>query len=191
MGWFKRSQEGIKTSTQEKKETPEGLWFKCPKCKTVATTEDHEANLFVCEICAYHSRIGSEEYFQLVFDDGIYAAARLLEILDQEEDEPQAVFDTLPKGVSTPELKVHMEEGAHYEFIKKFVEHSSFPDAKVTTIDGIRADYSDGWGLVRCSNTTPCLVIRFDSDNQRALERIQQDFKTKLWAIDDSLELPF
>jgi acetyl-CoA carboxylase carboxyl transferase subunit beta len=73
MGWFKRSQEGIKTSTQEKKETPEGLWFKCPKCKTVATTEDHEANLFVCEICAYHSRIGSEEYFQLVFDDGIYA----------------------------------------------------------------------------------------------------------------------
>lgn len=125
------------------------------------------------------------------FDDGLYAAARLLEILDQEDDEPQAVFDTLPKGVSTPELKVHMKEGEHYEFIEKFVEHTTFPDAKVTTIDGIRADYADGWGLVRCSNTTPCLVIRFDADNQRALERIQQDFKTKLWAINDGLELPF
>lgn len=125
------------------------------------------------------------------FDDGIYAAARLLEILDQESEEPQAVFDTLPKGVSTPELKVHMKEGEHYEFIEQFVENTSFPDAKVTTIDGIRADYNDGWGLVRCSNTTPCLVIRFDADNQAALERIQQDFKTKLWAVNDGLELPF
>lgn len=125
------------------------------------------------------------------FDDGIYAAARLLEILDQEEGDWQEVFDELPKGVSTPELKVHMKEGEHYEFIKEFIEKAEFPDAKVTTIDGIRADFADGWGLVRCSNTTPCLVIRFDADDQRALERIQQDFKTKLWSLNDKLELPF
>ncbi len=125
------------------------------------------------------------------FDDGLYAAARLLEILDQEDGDWQEVFDELPKGVSTPELKVHMKEGEHYEFIKEFIEKAQFSEAKITTIDGIRADFADGWGLVRCSNTTPCLVIRFDADNQTALERIQQEFKTKLLAINDQLKLPF
>ncbi len=65
MGWFKRKTEGITTSTKDKKETPEGLWYKCPKCKTVVTTEDHEKNCYVCERCSYHERIGSEEYFQM------------------------------------------------------------------------------------------------------------------------------
>lgn len=72
MGWFKRKTEGIQTSTKDKKETPEGLWYKCPKCQTVVTTEDHEKNGYVCERCSYHERIGSEEYFQIVFDDGKY-----------------------------------------------------------------------------------------------------------------------
>jgi len=72
MGWFKRNKEGITTSTKEKKETPEGLWYKCPRCKTVVTTEDHHANAYVCDRCSYHDRIGSEEYFQLLFDAGKY-----------------------------------------------------------------------------------------------------------------------
>ncbi len=72
MGWFKRKTEGIQTSTKDKKETPEGLWHKCPKCQTVVTTEDHMKNYFVCERCSYHDRIGSEEYFQLFFDEGKY-----------------------------------------------------------------------------------------------------------------------
>lgn len=72
MGWFKRNKEGITTSTREKKETPEGLWYKCPRCKTVVTTEDHHANMYVCDRCSYHDRIGSEEYFQLLFDAGKY-----------------------------------------------------------------------------------------------------------------------
>lgn len=72
MGWFKRQSEGIKTSTKDKKETPEGLWYKCPKCQTVVTSEDHMKNYFVCERCSYHERIGSEEYFQLFFDEGKY-----------------------------------------------------------------------------------------------------------------------
>ncbi|MCX7546211.1 phosphomannomutase/phosphoglucomutase [Marinicella sp. S6413] len=125
------------------------------------------------------------------FDDGIYAAARLLEILDQETDTPQEVFDTLPKGVSTPELKVEMAEGEHYMFMKEFEKRVKFEDAKITTIDGIRADFEDGWGLVRCSNTTPCLVIRFDADNEAALERIQEQFREQLLNVSADLELPF
>jgi acetyl-CoA carboxylase carboxyl transferase subunit beta len=72
MGWFKRNKEGITTSTKEKKETPEGLWYKCPRCKTVVTSEDHHNNAYVCDRCSYHERIGSEEYFQLLFDNGKY-----------------------------------------------------------------------------------------------------------------------
>lgn len=72
MGWFKRKTEGIQTSTKDKKETPEGLWYKCPKCQTVVTTEDHMKNYFVCERCSYHDRLNSEQYFQLFFDDRKY-----------------------------------------------------------------------------------------------------------------------
>ncbi len=125
------------------------------------------------------------------FDDGIYAAARLLEILDQEKGTPQEVFDTLPNSINTPELKVHMQEGEHYMFMEEFLKRAEFPDAKITTIDGIRADFAYGWGLVRCSNTTPCLVIRFDAEDEQSLERIKDDFRTQLLAVSDSLELPF
>ena len=85
------------------------------------------------------------------FDDGIYAGARLLEILsgDPEERTPEEIFATCPKGVSTPELKVEMVEGEHYRFIEKFRQRATFGDATLTTIDGVRADWQDGWGLVR------------------------------------------
>jgi phosphomannomutase/phosphoglucomutase len=125
------------------------------------------------------------------FDDGIYSAARLLEVLAADGREPVEVFAELPKGVSTPELKVKMEEGAHYAFIDKFVSRAKFEGAKIATIDGIRADWPDGWGLVRCSNTTPCLVLRFDADNEQALARIQQVFREQLLAVDHGLQLPF
>ena len=69
MGWFKRIKEGITTSTHEKKETPDGLWSKCPKCKTIVTTEEHKENLYCCINCNYHSRIGSTEYFEILFDN--------------------------------------------------------------------------------------------------------------------------
>ena len=69
MGWFKRMKEGITTSTKDKKETPEGLWYKCPKCNTVVSMEEHEENIWVCAECDYHDRIGSQQYFELLFDD--------------------------------------------------------------------------------------------------------------------------
>lgn len=72
MSWFKRIKEGITTSTKEKKETPEGLWYKCPTCKHITPTLDHVANLYVCSNCQYHQRIGSEEYFQIIFDNNEY-----------------------------------------------------------------------------------------------------------------------
>jgi phosphomannomutase / phosphoglucomutase len=125
------------------------------------------------------------------FDDGIYSAARLLEILAADDREPEEVFAELPKGVSTPELKVVMEEGEHYAYIEKFRAQSSFEGAKVITIDGVRADWPDGWGLVRCSNTTPSLVLRFDADSEAALSRIQELFRTQLLAVDPTLTLPF
>jgi phosphomannomutase/phosphoglucomutase len=127
------------------------------------------------------------------FDDGIYAGARLLEILagDLEGRTPEEIFATCPKGVSTPELKVPMAEGEHYRFIEKFREQAHFADATLVTIDGVRADWPDGWGLVRPSNTTPILVLRFDADNEQALKRIQDTFRQQLLAVDGSLKLPF
>lgn len=125
------------------------------------------------------------------FDDGVYAAARLAEILGTSERTVQEIFDELPKGVSTPELKVPMEEGAHYAFIEKFRARAEFPGARVSQIDGVRADYADGWGLVRCSNTTPNLVLRFDADSSVALTRIQNVFRAQLLAVDPALALPF
>jgi len=127
------------------------------------------------------------------FDDGIYAGARLLEILagDLEERTPEEIFATLPKGVSTPELKIELAEGEHYRFMEMFRARANFGDATLITIDGVRADWPDGWGLVRASNTTPVLVLRFDADNPTALARIQQVFREQLLAVDPALKLPF
>jgi phosphomannomutase/phosphoglucomutase len=127
------------------------------------------------------------------FDDGIYAAARLLEILaaDPEGRSPEEILSSLPKGTSTPELKITMNEGEHYHFIEKFQQAAQFDGARVTTIDGVRADWPDGWGLVRASNTTPVLVLRFDADSDQALQRIQDVFRQQLLAVDKNLKLPF
>ena len=127
------------------------------------------------------------------FDDGIYAAARLLDIIGSDPDgrDAQAIFDTLPKGVSTPELKIPMREGEHYRFVENFRQRAAFDGARITTIDGVRADWPDGWGLVRASNTTPVLVLRFDADTPQALKRVQDVFRTELLKLDSSLPLPF
>ncbi len=124
-------------------------------------------------------------------DDGIYSCARLLEILAAHEESPQEVLKALPSSVSTPELKVYMSEGETHPYVQAFKEQASFDGAVITTIDGVRADYSDGWGLVRSSNTTPVLVLRFDADNEQALKRIQNVFRAQMLAVNPDLELPF
>ena len=125
------------------------------------------------------------------FDDGLYSACRLLEILAAEAGEPGEVLEGLPAGVSTPELKVKTEEGENFRILEDFREQASFDDARLTTIDGVRADFPDGWGLVRCSNTTPSLVLRFEGDDEAALSRIQEQFRRQLLAVKPDLELPF
>jgi phosphomannomutase/phosphoglucomutase len=127
------------------------------------------------------------------FDDGIYAAARLLEIVagDIEERSVTELFDALPKSVSTPELRLPMAEGAPFRFIESFRTAANFDDARITTIDGVRVDWPDGWGLVRASNTSPALVFRFDADSGKALERVKEAFRQRLLAVDRSLSLPF
>jgi phosphomannomutase/phosphoglucomutase len=127
------------------------------------------------------------------FDDGIYAAARLLEIIagDAQGRSPDEIFATLPKGVSTPELKVEMAEGRNYRFMMNFRSKAVFEGAALITIDGVRADCPDGWGLVRASKTTPVLVLRFDADNAAALQRIQGVFREQMLAVDPALRLPF
>jgi phosphomannomutase/phosphoglucomutase len=127
------------------------------------------------------------------FDDGLYAAARLLEILsaDAQQRMPQQVFESLPNSVSTPELKIEMAEGEHYKFMERFKKEAKFAGASINTIDGVRADWPDGWGLVRASNTTPVLVLRFDAENMEALKRVQDMFRAQLLAINPKLKLPF
>ncbi len=125
------------------------------------------------------------------FDDALYSAARLLEILSKDPRPPHAVFAELPNAVNTPELQVLMQEGEHFEFMKTFIQQAHFVDAQVFDIDGLRVNFADGWGLVRPSNTTPCLVLRFEADDEAALQRIQTVFRQQLLAVKDDLELPF
>lgn len=131
----------------------------------------------------------SERWFG--FDDGIYAAARLLEILAASPEGVQAKFDELPKLVSTPELKVEVAEGEQHAFIARFVEQARFEGARISLIDGVRADWPDGWGLVRASNTTPVLVLRFEANDEAGLVRIQDAFRAQLLALTPDLKLPF
>ena len=125
------------------------------------------------------------------FDDGIYTAARLLEILSQSRENPEEIFAALPNTVNTPELQIQFTEGEHHAVIKELVAKAEFPQAQLTTIDGLRVDFTDGWGLVRASNTTPVLVLRFEAQDPAALTRIQQAFKTLLLSVRPNLNIPF
>jgi phosphomannomutase len=117
------------------------------------------------------------------FDDATYTAARLLEILSHS-DNPSAVLNALPTSYSTPELNVPCAEGEHHEVIAKLLQTAEFPGAtEVITIDGLRAEYPDGFGLVRASNTTPVLVLRFEGHTPQALERIQAQFVEVLRSV--------
>ena len=125
------------------------------------------------------------------FDDALYAAARLLEILVNSGMTPAQVFAELPGGVATPELRLEMPEEQHAAFMGKVLAAVDFEYAEITTIDGLRVDFVDSWGLVRPSNTTPCLVLRFEGDNAEALAEVQERFRKLLKSIDSRLKLPF
>jgi phosphomannomutase/phosphoglucomutase len=125
------------------------------------------------------------------FDDALYAGARLLEILSRERD-PGSVLENLPDAVSTPELHVQLSEGENFTLIEKLRQTARFEGAKdIITIDGLRVEYADGFGLARPSNTTPVVVLRFEADDESALKRIQEDFRRVLQAVKPGISLPF
>ncbi len=125
------------------------------------------------------------------FDDGLYSAARMLEIVSQHKETSSTLFETLPDSFNTPELQINFAEGEHYKFMEKFIEQASFENANIITIDGLRVNYANGWGLIRPSNTTPCLVLRFEANDENTLTEIQNTFRKQLLAIDSNLSLPF
>ncbi|HOG02390.1 MAG TPA: phosphomannomutase/phosphoglucomutase, partial [Accumulibacter sp.] len=125
------------------------------------------------------------------FDDGLYAGARLLEILSRADD-ANAILKALPDSSSTPELNIGMQEGEPFALIDELQRHAHFEGAReIITIDGLRVEYADGFGLARPSNTTPVVVLRFEADNAAALERIQADFRRVLATARPGLALPF
>ena len=125
------------------------------------------------------------------FDDGLYAGARLLEILSRHAD-PSAVLDALPDALSTPELNVPCAEGEPHALIAKMAATETFPgSSEVIRIDGLRVEYADGFGLARASNTTPVIVLRFEADNAAALARIQDEFRHVLERAKPGVALPF
>ena len=125
------------------------------------------------------------------FDDGLYSAARMLEILSKRNQPSSEVFAELPDSFNTPELQIMFEEGEHYKFMDQFKQNADFGDADILAIDGMRVNYPEGWGLIRPSNTTPSLVLRFEANSETALNEIQARFKKEILKQDSSLKLPF
>ena len=126
------------------------------------------------------------------FDDALYAAARLLEILVNSGKPPAEVFAELPGGLATPELRLDMPEARHAQFMDKVMDATAeFEYAEINTLDGMRADFVDAWGLIRPSNTTPCLTLRFEGDDAESLEDVKNRFRKMIKSIDPSLKLPF
>ena len=125
------------------------------------------------------------------FDDALYVGARLLEILAREAN-PSALLHGLPDAISTPELQLHCAEGEHYAVIAKLQREAKFPGAEnIIDIDGLRVEYADGFGLMRASNTTPLIVLRFEADTAEALKRIQAQFRAVLLAAKPDAKLPY
>ena len=125
------------------------------------------------------------------FDDGIYSAARLLEILSLEKRNAEQVFSAFPSDISTPEINIKVTEQTKFGMIERLQREGQWGEANITSIDGVRVDYPKGWGLIRASNTTPVLVLRFEADTQEELERIQDVFRAQLLKVAPDLQLPF
>ncbi len=125
------------------------------------------------------------------FDDGIYSAARLLEILSQDKRDAELVFAAFPSDVSTPEINITVTDENKFGIIDALQRDGHWGEGSVTTLDGVRVDYPKGWGLVRASNTTPVLVLRFEADTNEELERIKELFRAQLYTAAPDLNLPF
>lgn len=125
------------------------------------------------------------------FDDALYSAARLLEILSADVRTSAEIFKSLPESHTTPEINVKISDERKFDFIAQLSERGVFGEGKIINIDGVRVEYQDGWGLVRASNTTPNLVIRFEGNSPETIDKIKKIFKQQMLMVDNSLELNF
>lgn len=125
------------------------------------------------------------------FDDALYAAARLCEVLSNDSRLPSAVFAEIPDTVNTPELRIEMQEGEHHALVGELVAEGDFSGGQICNIDGVRVDFEDGFGLARASNTTPTVILRFEADTEAALRRIQNLYREQILALRPGLALPF
>jgi phosphomannomutase/phosphoglucomutase len=126
------------------------------------------------------------------FDDSLYVSARLLELLSHQMDSVSQIFSEFPDDISTAEITINTDDKAKFAIIQKLASEPSLQQgARVSTIDGIRSDFRDGWGLVRASNTSPKLTLRFAGDNTEALQRIQLLYKSALQRHAPELQIPF
>ena len=125
------------------------------------------------------------------FDDGIYSAARLLEVLSKQQMSAEELFETFPNDISTPEINIDVTDESKFSIIDALHDAQWGDDAKLTSIDGVRVDYPHGWGLVRASNTTPVLVLRFEAESETELQRIKDVFHAQLKRVAPDLPLPF
>ncbi len=129
------------------------------------------------------------------FDDGPYVAARLLETLSryrQQGSSPSEVFASIPDSYSTPEFTLACDSpGQANSILDDFIQHANFPGARLSLVDGIRVDYDDGWGLMRCSNTSACLTFRFEAETPQRLDEIEQQFRAVFDRLESCGELPF
>ena len=125
------------------------------------------------------------------FDDGIYSAARLLEILSKRQATAEELFETFPNDISTPEINIDVTDESKFSIIDALHDAQWGEAAELTTIDGVRVDYPHGWGLVRASNTTPVLVLRFEAETETELQRIKDVFHAQLKRVAPDLQLPF
>jgi phosphomannomutase / phosphoglucomutase len=125
------------------------------------------------------------------FDDGLYSAARMIELLSADSRRSSLVFAELPDSVNTPELAIPMPESESKHFMEQMFMKANFQDGNILNIDGMRVEFDDGWGMIKASNTTPSLVMRFEADNDQALTRIQIAFKKLMQQIKPDLTIPF
>ena len=123
------------------------------------------------------------------FDDGHYSAFRLIEIIKNSEFSLGTLFDKLPKAYSTPEINIDIDEEKKFKIVEDFVSQSDFGEGEKIRIDGLRVNFNDGWGLLRASNTTPKLVLRFEANSPERLKEIQNIFLNQLKRIDEAIEI--
>ena len=123
------------------------------------------------------------------FDDGHYSAFRLIEIMKNSQSSLSSIFQELPKAFSTPEINIDVDEDKKFKIVEDFITNSDFGDGEKNTVDGLRVNFKDGWGLLRASNTTPKLVLRFEAKSHTRLKEIQDMFLVQLKKIDESINI--